>query len=240
MFLLHSWLIFQLDPHPYSTAMTVLLGSPSPDLFTAMTRYSHSLPRALVTELYLVTHLLLKLRFSSCRVRERGTGNPSRAKAPKTYKCACACACKSLHNRAWKVKKAAHDYALFVCLSRVLRTPHPPLISPVRLDGERLDVGILDVVASRHGAWQEEQVFLNVRGEEAQVHDLGYPGTADVAEAGQVGHVLDFAFRQQPLKMDSKRHKPGQARYSARLDVLGFTWRFPAHCWISGSTAIHP
>ena len=31
----------------YSNAMTVLLGSPSPAMLTAMTRYSHSLPRSL-------------------------------------------------------------------------------------------------------------------------------------------------------------------------------------------------
>lgn len=56
---------------------------------------------------------------------------------------------------------------------------------------------------------QKKQVLLDVRREETEVHDLGDTGAADVAEAGEVGHVGYLALGEQPLEVNSERHKPG-------------------------------
>ena len=58
--------------------------------------------------------------------------------------------------------------------------------------------------------WREKKdLFLNVRREIEQLHDLRHAGSRDVAVPGQVRIIPNLAFAQQSFKPDRQRHEPG-------------------------------
>ena len=56
---------------------------------------------------------------------------------------------------------------------------------------------------------QKKDLFLNVRSEIEQLHDLGHAGSRHPAEAGQFGIVPNRFLPQQSVKPDGECHEPG-------------------------------
>ncbi|HPS03243.1 MAG TPA: hypothetical protein PLA90_17020 [Candidatus Sumerlaeota bacterium] len=67
------------------------------------------------------------------------------------------------------------------------------------------------------GRRQIKKGFLDVWGEEAQVHDLGDAGASDMAKAGDLGHVLYLATIENPLEMNGERHEARETRNAPLL-----------------------
>lgn len=88
-----------------------------------------------------------------------------------------------------------------------MTVPHLPLLAPVKDSGNRSDVDFADGVATAFSARQEEDFFLDVRGEIEEVHDLSNAGAGDVAEAGDVGVVGYCAFSAKSVEPDGKRQE---------------------------------
>jgi hypothetical protein len=65
-----------------------------------------------------------------------------------------------------------------------------------------LQVPECDWVTPLQNRRQEQQLGLQVRGEEEQVGDLAYPRSADPAEPGDVGIVLHDAVPDERLDPD--------------------------------------
>jgi hypothetical protein len=58
---------------------------------------------------------------------------------------------------------------------------------------------------------QKKNLFLNVRSQIEQLHDLGDPRSRHPAEPGQFGIIPHRLIAHQPLKPDGERHQPGDA-----------------------------
>jgi len=63
------------------------------------------------------------------------------------------------------------------------------------------------VAAVRHTG-QEQQLFLYVRCQMVQIHDLRDAGLGNVCEAGQLGQVRDLALVDQAVEADRQSHQP--------------------------------
>ena len=55
---------------------------------------------------------------------------------------------------------------------------------------------------------QKKDLFLNVRSEIEQLHDLRHAGSRHPAEAGQFRIIPNRFLPHQPLKPDGERHEP--------------------------------
>src|SRR5262245_609813 len=73
--------------------------------------------------------------------------------------------------------------------SRLEPLPQLTLTLPIRFQGDRLKICQLDRIMSRKRPRQEEDVFLDVRGQAGQVHDLADACPADLTQSGQRGQV---------------------------------------------------
>lgn len=71
-------------------------------------------------------------------------------------------------------------------------------------------------------AGQEEQFFLDVRGEHRQVQDLGHSRLGDVPQACQFCYVADFAGEQKAFEANSDGHQAGNSRDAAGRDGRRF------------------
>ena len=68
----------------------------------------------------------------------------------------------------------------------------------------------MDRVPARLDAGQEQELLLDIRGQQQQVHDLRDPGTGDVAEPGQFGVVGDLAGPDQLARSGSPAPSAGR------------------------------
>ena len=87
--------------------------------------------------------------------------------------------------------------------------PQFSLFSPGGHEGQRLQLPQVDWVTSPRHPGQEQDFFLNVRGQHQQIHDLCDAGTGDVAQASQFGIVGDVAIPDQLVEADGQRHEAG-------------------------------
>src|SRR5690554_1116017 len=78
--------------------------------------------------------------------------------------------------------------------------PQPTLLAPVERGRDSSDVPFADGVAARQRSRQEQNRFLNVGGQQQQVHDLRHTGAADLAEPSQFRLVGNLAFVDQPVE----------------------------------------
>src|SRR5882672_8373076 len=62
--------------------------------------------------------------------------------------------------------------------------PADTLLAPVRKSCDRQDVTKLNPVTPFERAWQEENLFLNIRGEAEQAHYLRHPRPCDASQPG--------------------------------------------------------
>src|SRR5262249_8085138 len=65
------------------------------------------------------------------------------------------------------------------------RRPQPALVGPFPPAGNRLKLGEVHGCPASVDAWQKEQLLLDVRSQEEEVHDLRDPGPANMSEASQ-------------------------------------------------------
>src|ERR1039457_1193123 len=84
-----------------------------------------------------------------------------------------------------------------------------PLLAPVDPadNGPQVSFGEARAVLQRDGR-QKQDLFLNVRSQIEQLHDLGDTGTRPPAEALQFRIILNRLLPQQPVKADGERHEP--------------------------------
>ena len=76
------------------------------------------------------------------------------------------------------------------------------------------------VAAVRHTG-QEQQLFLDVRCQMVQIHDLRDAGLRDVSEAGQLGKVRNPALADEAVEADRQSHQAGDSGDASRLDLFG-------------------
>src|SRR5262249_19358065 len=74
---------------------------------------------------------------------------------------------------------------------------------------------------------QEENVFLDVRGQAGQVHDLADACPADLTQSGQRGQVRNHVVTQERVELERQGHEPRYTRDAARfwslwLALIGF------------------
>src|SRR5262245_40490347 len=94
--------------------------------------------------------------------------------------------------------------------------PQPPLRLPLQARGNGPDLPLLDRVTALHRRRQEQDVFLDVRREVEQGHDLRHSCPGHMPESGDVGVVLDVALLHQLFEPNSPSHEPADLRNSAR------------------------
>ena len=70
--------------------------------------------------------------------------------------------------------------------------------------GDRPDRPFVDRSTAGTREGQEEEFFIDVRGEAEQAHDLGDAGGGDVGEASKLGLVSDFAAVDELLHVDGQ------------------------------------
>ena len=73
------------------------------------------------------------------------------------------------------------------------RFPHPALFLPIKHGSNGPDPAFADGVAALGCTWKMQNLFLDVRCQLQQVHDLGHASPADMAKACEVCLVGDFA-----------------------------------------------
>src|SRR5262249_45235202 len=64
---------------------------------------------------------------------------------------------------------------------------------------------------------QEEDVFLDVRGQAGQVHDLADACPADLTQSGQCGQVRNHVVTQERVELERQGYEPRYPRDAARL-----------------------
>ena len=82
------------------------------------------------------------------------------------------------------------------------------------------DIPLGDWVMAVFDAGQEEDLFLDFRGEECEVHYLCDAGACDAGEAGDFGVVSNGSVVDQFLDMDCERHEAGNTRDATGITVL--------------------
>ena len=82
-----------------------------------------------------------------------------------------------------------------------------PLFVPVDPADNGSQVSLVEALNER----QKKDLFLNVRGEMEQLHDLCHTGSRYPAEAGQVRIIPDRFFPQQLIKPDGECHQTGDS-----------------------------
>ena len=60
--------------------------------------------------------------------------------------------------------------------------PKNPLLAPVRKSCDRQEMTKLNPVTAFDRAWQDENLFLNIRGEAEQAHYLRHPRPGDASQ----------------------------------------------------------
>src|ERR1017187_2076441 len=80
-----------------------------------------------------------------------------------------------------------------------------PLLVPVDAADDGPQVSLIEALDE----WQEEDLFLNLRSQVEQLHDLCHTGPRHSAEAGQFRIIANRSIPQQLLKPDGERHQPG-------------------------------
>jgi len=81
--------------------------------------------------------------------------------------------------------------------SRFEPLPQLTLTLPIRFQGDRLKICQLDRIMSCKRPRQEKNVFLDVRGQVSQIHDLADAGLADLTQSGQRGQVRNHLVTQE-------------------------------------------
>lgn len=114
-----------------------------------------------------------------------------------------------------------HRPNIFVLFAGVV--PHLSLLAPVEDSADRANGAFRDGIAALGGAGEEEDFFLDVRGEVEEVHHVGGAGAGDVAEAGELRLVGDVAGLDQSVEFDGQRH---QARDSGDVTAWNFVRRW--------------
>ena len=86
--------------------------------------------------------------------------------------------------------------------NRLEPLPQFTLTLPIRFQGDRLKICQPDRIMSRKRPRQEKDVFLDVRGQAAQVHDLADACTADLAQSRQRRQVRNHLVTQERVKLE--------------------------------------
>jgi len=94
-------------------------------------------------------------------------------------------------------------------------SPKAPLLIPGQGAGDRLQLGQPNRVATPAGWGQEQDLLLDIRGQNEQVHDLSNASSAHAAELGQLAVVGDTAGAYEVFHADSQGHQASDARNSA-------------------------
>src|ERR1700722_1632266 len=84
---------------------------------------------------------------------------------------------------------------------------HTPLLPPVDGANDAPQVSLVEAPDGRH----KEDLFLNVRREIEQLHDLSHAGSRHPAPAGQFRIIPNLFLSQQSLKPDGQSHEPGDS-----------------------------
>src|ERR1035437_7057580 len=84
---------------------------------------------------------------------------------------------------------------------------HAPLVPPVDGANDPPQVPLVETVDGR----EKKDLFLNIRREIEQFHDLRDAGTRDVAAPGKFRVVANRSIGQQSFKPDSQGHEPGDS-----------------------------
>jgi hypothetical protein len=95
----------------------------------------------------------------------------------------------------------------------------PSLFAPV----DSADYGPQISFVESHDRRQKQELFLNVRSQIEQLHDLCHASARHPAEASEFRTVPNCLVPEQPVKTDGKRHEPRDPGSGA--DSLVASWR---------------
>jgi len=82
---------------------------------------------------------------------------------------------------------------------------HAPLLVPVDPADDAPQIPLVKAL----DGWQKKDLFLNVRSEIEQLHDLCHAGSRHPAKAGQFRIIPNRFIPKQALKPDGERHESG-------------------------------
>ena len=93
-----------------------------------------------------------------------------------------------------------HQWSLRLDITEAIQ-PHRPLFHPVQLHHNSTDVFLLNLPAPSCRPRQEQELFLDVRGEVEECEDLGGAGAGDLSVAGEFGVVGDLTGAEEVVTM---------------------------------------
>jgi len=86
-----------------------------------------------------------------------------------------------------------------------------PLPFPVVLDRETPDVLFTNEIAAI-ACGEKQELFLDIRSQVQQIHDLADPGRGDAAELCEIGIAEIRAISQFSIEQNRQSHEAGDAR----------------------------
>jgi hypothetical protein len=89
------------------------------------------------------------------------------------------------------------------------------LLTPIKLKCHRLEGSQAHRVPSLDDTFQRQEYFLDIWGQQPQVHNLSHPGSRYVPECGDFGIIVDVAFADKIFVVDGQSHVAGDARQAA-------------------------
>ena len=98
-----------------------------------------------------------------------------------------------------------------------LFAPHFPLRFPIQFHRNPPDILLLYPSAPTCRPWQEQDLFLDARGEVEEREDLGQSRWRDLGVAGEFGLVGDLAGAEEVVAVDGEGHEAA--------DAGDFAWR---------------
>ena len=98
--------------------------------------------------------------------------------------------------------------------------PEPSLLLPLGFRHDAADVARRRGVPAFQPGRREQNLLLNVRRQEEQVHDLRDARPACVTQSRDLGLVLDLASTDELVKVVRQSEEPGEARRTDRFHRL--------------------
>ena len=95
-------------------------------------------------------------------------------------------------------------------------SPRSSLLTPVEDSGDGLQLGEPNRVAESFAGEQEQNLLLNIRSQQEQVHDLSDASPADVAQLRQLAVVDNPSGSNEALHADGECHEAGNSGNVAR------------------------
>ena len=93
------------------------------------------------------------------------------------------------------------------------RLPERTLFPPVGDQRQRLELTQPNRIAAPLRQRPEQQRFLNIGGQQEQVHDLGNPGTGYMTQVRELRVARDHAHMQQVFAADRQGQQPRHTRH---------------------------